>query len=195
MDKLLDAHTNADLADAIPGRIIWRGHDIATWTLRADSFGFYNGNWFILDTVFSGISRPWGAGYITEFGGEYFTAYNDKIGKFQKINTDYGERITRRIVGGAQQGDGEYFTVQSMELGLSQGFNSASGSVALRMSRNGVQYGPYIYINLGAIGDYAKKLRWNPPGGLGNYEGFFGYEIYTTEDIDFSADQILADIS
>jgi len=194
IDLILDDYTPAELAEAIPGRINWRGYDIATFSLRRDSFGFFNGNWFILDTIFSGVSRPWGAGYITEFEQEYYTAFKDKIGKFAKTNTDYGERITRRIGGGAFDDQFARFTVQSMELGLGQGFNTANGSVALRMSRDNVQFGPYIYRNTGAIGKYHDRMRWNPPGGLGNYEGFFGYEFVTTEDIDFAVEQIQSEV-
>ena len=194
IDLLLSTYTEQELSEAIPGRIIWRGYDIATFALRRDSFGFFNGNWFILDTIFDGISRPWGGGYITEFQGEYYTAFEDKIGKFAKINTDYGGRTTKRIGFGLQDDQGNFRTVQSIELGLSQGFNPDVGSVALRMTRNNVQFGPEKYINLGAIGKYADKLKWNPPGGLGVYDGFFGIEIVTTEDVDFSANYLLADI-
>ena len=195
IDLILAGYTNTELSEAIPGRIIWRGYDISTFALRRDSFGFFNGNWFLLDTVFNGISKPWGAGYIQAFDREYFTAFSDKIGKFSKINTDYGEPITKILGLGAQQGDGDRVKAQSLELGLSQGFNSAVGSVSLRMSRDNVLFGPEIFINLGAIGEYSEKLKWAPPGGLGSYEGFFGFEIYTAEDIDFSLDQIVMDIA
>ena len=48
-----------------------------------------------------------------------------------------------------------------------------------------------VYRNLGALGQYEKKLVWNPPGGLGNYEGFMAMKIYTTEDVDFSSDHLI----
>lgn len=194
IDLILSTYTNTELSNAIPGRIIWRGHDIATFTLLRHSFGFLNRQWFLLETLAGGKSRPWSAGYITEFGGEYFSAFSDKIGKFQKINTDYGERTTKLIGIGVTQEDMDYMSVQSIELGLSQGFNTVDGSVALRMSRDNVTFGPEIYINLGDIGEYATRLKWNRAGGLGVFQGFFGFEIMTTEDIHFSADHITADI-
>lgn len=123
IDLILSTYTLGELAEAIPGRIKWRGDDIATFTLRRDSFGFFKGNWFLLDTIFSGISRPWGAGFIAQFEGEYFTAFEGRIGKFAKGNTDYGERITRIIDFGIEQPDVEFFSVQDIELGISQGFN------------------------------------------------------------------------
>lgn len=131
IDLILSTYTLNELSEAIPGRFKWRGDDIATFTLRRDSFGFLRGNWFLLDTVFSGISRPWGAGFIVQFEGEYFTAFEDKIGKFSKGNTDYGERITRIIDFGIEQPDVEFFSVQDIELGISQGFNPVLKAISL----------------------------------------------------------------
>ena len=113
---------------------------------------------------------------------------------FDHINTDYGERITRIIDTSFEQEDSDHFACQSIELGISQGFNAADGSVALQMSRDNIQYGPFMYRNLGDIGEYEKKLVWNYAGGLGTYDGFMGIRFYTTEDIDFSADFIIANI-
>ena len=84
--------------------------------------------------------------------------------------------------------DNEYFSAQSIELGISQGYNAAVGSVALQLSRNNVEYGPFMYRDLGAIGEYAKKLEWNYAGGLGTYDGFMGGRIFTTEDVEFNCD-------
>lgn len=190
IDLILTTYTLDELAEAIPGRIIWRGNDIATFTLRRDSFGFLNGNWFKLDTVFEGASRPWGAGFITQFEGEYFTAFEDRIGKFSKVNTDYGERITRIIDFGIEQPDAKFFAVQDIEIGISQGFNSSKGSVSLFLSRDNVVYSDPLTINLSAIGRYSDRVKWRYPGGLGTYQGFMGALISTTEDIKFSEDFI-----
>ena len=194
IDLILSTYTQAELAEAISGRIKWRGYDLATFTLRRHSFGFFGGNWFLLDTVFDGVSRPWGAGYITQFDGEYYTAFSDKLGRIGKLNTDYGERITHIIDLAMEQADGDYFACQQIELGISQGYNAANGSVAIMMSRDNVTYGPPVYRNLGSIGQYAQKLIWNPPGGLGSYPGFMGVRIYSTEDIEFSLDYMSASL-
>ena len=195
IELILSTYTQSELAEAISGRINWRGDDIATFTLRRDSFGFFGGNWFKLDTLLSGVSRPWAGGYITQFGGKYYTAYDDKIGVIADVNTDYGERITRIIDFVFEQEDGATFTVQSIELGLSQGFNAALGSVALLLSRDNVLYGPELFRNVGLIGEYAAKLLYAPAGGLGSYDGFLGVRFYTTEDIFFSVDFISVKIA
>jgi len=193
IDLLLSTYTLEELSEAIPGRINWRGNDIATFALRRDSFGFLKGNWFTLETLFGGISRPWGAGFIAQFEGEYFTAFEERIGKFSKINTDYNERITRKIVGGIEQLDNDFFSVQEIQVGIVQGVNPEIGSVSLRLSRDGVQFGDPLIRNLGDLGEYGNILRWNYYGGLGTFQGFMGYEISSAEDIAFSNDYLTVD--
>ena len=192
IDLILSTYSQTELEQAVSGRIKWRGYDLATFSLQRDSFGYYGDQWFLLDTVADGVSRPWSGGFITQFEGEYFSAFRDKIGKFSNINTAYGERITRTIDLGFESEDGGPFACQSIELGISQGFNTEDGSVALMMSRDNVQYGPPVYRNLGALGKYQDKLKWNPPGGLGTYNGFMGVRLYTTEDIVFNNDYLIA---
>ena len=194
IDRILIQYTPEELQEAIPGRVNWRGYNLATFALRRHSFGFYGGQWFLLDTIIGGRSRPWGAGYIASIGNEYYTAYSDKIGKFVKGSTDYGERVTKTIDFAFEQENRDYFSCQSIELGISQGYNAAVGSVAIMMSRNNIEYGPALYQNLGALAKYGNRLIWNPPGGLGTYPGFMGVRIYTTEAVDFSADSIIARI-
>lgn len=195
IDNILSTYTQTELSEAISGRFKWKGDDIATFTLRRHSFGFFQGKWFELDTLLNGLSRPWGAGYITQFGGEYFTAYEDKIGKFAEVNTDYGERITRIVDLTFEQEDGQAFALQEVELGLSQGFNTTDGSVALLLSRDNVLYGPEMYRDTGALGNYESKLKWVCAGGLGSYNGFVGLRFYTTEDIFFAIDFISVTIA
>lgn len=194
IDLLLSTYTQDELAGAIPGRFKWRGFDIATFTLPRDSFGFLNGNWFKLDTVFDGESRPWGGGFITQFEGKYYTAFSDKIGRFEKVNTDYGNRITRIMETLLAQEDTEFFSVQSLELGIAQGFNKSKGSVALQLSNDNVLFGPPLHRDLGDLGQYDVKLAWNYAGGLGTYRGFMGIRFSTIEDVDFTNDYITTNI-
>ena len=194
IDEILAGYSLMELANCVPGRLKWRGYDIATFTLARDSFGFMGGRWFTLDTVVDGISRPWNGGFITELDGKYYTASGKKIGRFDNVNTDFGERITRIIDIAFRHPENRRFSVQSVEIGISQGFNGSVGSVALMMSRNNVNYGPALFRQLGAQGKYADKLTWNIPGGLGNYNGFAGLRIYTTQDVSFAADSLFMNI-
>lgn len=192
IDLILSTYDQDELAAAIGGRLKWRGYDIATFKFARDSFGYYAGNWFILDTVFDGVSKPWGGGFISQFEGQYFTAFEDKIGVFAKVNTDYGNSITRRINTAFEQEDNDFFTCQSIDLGISQGFSSTDGSVALFLSRDNVTFGQPLFRELGVLGAYDTHLIWNEGGGLGSFDGFMGVEIYTTEDVEFNIDHLIA---
>lgn len=191
IDLILSTYTISELAEVIPGRIKWRGFDIATFKLRRDSFGYFGGEWFLLDTVFNEVSSPWGGGFIAQFEGNYYTAFDDKIGRFENIATDYGNRITRRILTGIEEENGDFMTFQKVQLGISQGFNAGAGSVALKLSRDNVIFGNPVFRNTSAIGQYANHLEWNYPGGLGTYHGFLGIEFFTTEDILSSVEFII----
>ena len=194
IDLVLSTYSQAELAAAIGGRIKWRGYDIATFRLARDSFGFFAGNWFPLDTVIGGISKPWSGGFITQFEGSYYSAFEGKIGVFARVNTDYGSRITRIVDTAFEQEDNDRFSCQSIQLGISQGFSSTTGSVALFMSKDNVTYGQPLYRDLGAVGKYADHLEWNYAGGMGSYHGFMGVRIYTTEDVEFLANSLIANL-
>ena len=191
IDLLLTKYTTTELSNVVSGRFKWRGYDIATFSFPSDAIGFIDGNWFSLTTLINDVVQPWRGVFITQFQKEYFTAFSTQLGKLAKINKDYGDPIPRTIDAIIEQGDDDYFTVQSLQLGISQGFNALNKSVALQMSRDNVTYGPFVYKNLGSIGQYANKLRWNMAGGLGSYQGFAGIRFYTTEDIEFSTDHII----
>ena len=186
IDLILSTYTDGELAETIPGRFEWRGDDIATLALRRDYFAFLKSQWFIFESIVDDIPGPLGTGFIVEFNNEYFTAFEDKIGKLEKVNKDYGERIERVIQFGIEQEDNQFFPVQALDLGISQGFNKVEGSISLQLSRDNVRFGDPLSRSLSAVGEYDKIIRWNEPGGLGTYEGFMALKFLTSEDIDFA---------
>lgn len=192
VDLILSTYSQDQLQNALGSRYKWRGYDIAVITLPNDTLGFFGGNWHVLDTEINGISETWNAGFLTQFEGEYFSAFEGNIGKLTTINSDYGIAITRIIDIGFQSPENDFFSCQSIEFGISQGFSSDPGTVAIFMSQDNVDYGPPVYKDLGALGKYANKLEWNDPGGLGTYNGFMGARIYTRGDVDFSGDYLKA---
>ena len=194
IDEILAGYAPEELRDCVPGRLKWRGYDLATFTLARDSFGFYKGNWFKLNTLIDGFPKPWLGGFITQFEGIYYTASKRKFGKFEAINTDFGERLAKSIDFGIPHPNNERFSCQSLEIGISQGFNDEVGTVGLFMSRDNRVYGPGLFKSLGAKGKYHDKLAWNPAGGLGNYDGFMGLRIYTTGDVAFAANSLYLNI-
>lgn len=197
IDLILTTYTEVELSRAIGGRFNWRGFDVVTFTLGSDSFGFFNGQWFFLDTIVNGIPEVWKGGFINQFEGEYFTASEGNIGKLARINTDYGNSISRIIDVGFEQEDGDFFTCQNIGIDISQGFSSVvvneeKRTVGLFLTRNNVTYGNGIFREVGAIGEYNQHLEWNEAGGLGMYNGFFGVRFFTTQDIDFAVDKMYA---
>lgn len=190
IDLILTSYTEAELSNIRANRFKWRGYDIATFSMSNHSFAFLDGNWFLLSTLVSNVVKPWSLDFMVQFNNTYYTAFSTKLGKLSKINTDYGDPVPRIIDTVAEKEDGKFLTIQSLELSISQGYNDQNKSVAIQMSRDNVTYGPPVFRNLGATGEYSKRLRWNPPGGLGSYEGFAGIRIYCAEDINFAIDSI-----
>ncbi len=86
----------------------------------------------------------------------------------------------------------DYMTGTLLELGVSQGFTDGEKqSVGLQTTEDGVLYGPIVYEELGLKGSYANKLVWEPPGGLGTYEGFMGIRLVTRENVVFNANHLI----
>jgi hypothetical protein len=195
IDTLLKTYTETELDEAIAARVEWKGYDIATFSLREDSFGLYRQQFFPLDAVREGVSRPWGGGFIIQYQLKYYSFFQGNFGLFEGVNTDYGDPLTRTIDLVVNEPDGKRFTCSRVELGISQGLNPAVGSVALFMSKDNESFPIPVYRNLGDLGDYQDRLVWEPPGGLGSYLGFMGIRIFTTEDVKFSADSLSIEIN
>lgn len=192
IDIILDNYTESQLADAVGGRIKWIGYDIATFELASDSFAFFAGNWFNLETFDSlGVPGPWAGGFINQIGGSYYSASGSKIGKFGLFNEDFGQSISRVIQLGFDSDENQFFTAQKLLLGLNQGFFDTDGTVGLALSRNGVLFGDTFFRDLGEIGEYGSHMEWNYPGGLGAYNGFVALRIITSQDVTFAADSLV----
>lgn len=189
IDTILTTYTETELSVAVPQRFKWRGYDILCFTLARHSFGFLNGNWFLIDTMIQDERFPWRAGFVTHFEQKYYTFFASEVGRLDKINTDYGNDFERTIQFGVYQDGNEAFTAQYLELGVSQGYTD-TGTVGLHLSRDGVLFAQPYFRSVGDTGEYDKKLVWNYPGGLGYYPGFMGVKLTTTGDIEFAADKL-----
>lgn len=189
IDSILATYTDAELRECVSNRFKWLGFDIATFTLERHSFGFLGGNWFELSTLVNGDNLPWQGGYIAEFKQKYYVLFEGKFGRLDSINKDWGLPFERRIdLGFESEMD---FSIQSVDFRLSQGYNANVGSVAIEMSDDNVLYGDPYHVNTGEVGAYSNRVKFNPPGGLGYYEGFAGIRISSAEDINFSASKLM----
>lgn len=65
-------------------------------------------------------------------------------------------------------------------------------SVGLSVSKNGVEFSTPIFRDLGDTGEYTDHLEWNYPGGIGTFNGFMGLRIYTTQDVEFATNLLVA---
>ena len=191
IDTALQTYTEEELSNCISNRFKWRGFDVATFKLDRHAWGFLGGNWFDLDTMVDGENASWNGGYIGEYKLKYYSMFEGNIGRLDAINKDYGQPF-ERLIDFAFESE-ESFSAQRLEYRLSQGFSNV-GSVTLELSEDNVLYGPKVHVNTGGIGGYNSKLEWNPPGGLGFYEGFMGVRISTAEDVDFSATKLIMDL-
>jgi hypothetical protein len=188
IDEILAKYPRDQLAQAIPGRYVWKSNDVITFTLTSDSFGFHAGNWHGLDTWVNGANVPWQVGYIQEFDLEYYSFFAGNFNLLDDVNKDSGESFIRIIDDGIELGGS--FRFQSLQYHISQGYNAAIGSVFLAMSDDNVLYPTYVAAKTGAIGNYGVKLDWNYPGGLGLYDIFMGYRLQTGEDVNFSGTKL-----
>lgn len=192
IDVVLRDYTTAEIDAAIGNRFKWNGYEILTFEFGRDSFGFFNGNWFRLLVRDNGLEAPWNGGFINFFDGSYYSASDGFIGRLSDSNTEYGLDIPRIIDIATQHPDNDYFACQSISMQVSQGFNSGAATVGLAVSRNNVEYGEFLFRQLGAQGQYTQHLEWNPPGGMGAYDGFMGLRIYTSQDVNFDANGLFA---
>ena len=129
IDTILSTYTENELAFAIPARFKWRGYDLLTYTLTRHSFGFWGGNWFLVDTRIGNENAPWRAGFVRQWKQKYYTALASSIGRLDKINTDYGNLFERSVEFGYYNQDNHDFTAKYVEVGISQGFNATAPAI------------------------------------------------------------------
>ena len=127
IDLILSEYTDSQLELCISGRVKWRGYDMAIFTLANHSFAYLAGQWVILTSGLTNELFP--GGYITQYQGKHYAVYGDKIGRFDKTNTDYGDPFQRLIEKAFYHPENLAFSVGYVELGISQGYNTRTETV------------------------------------------------------------------
>lgn len=196
IDEILITYTQAELELVIANRYKWKGYDIATFTLPRDSFGFHNNSWHLLDTRINNIDQPWQAGHITQFKQKYYTSFENKTGRFEKVATDYSiNRFENQIRIPFQNPDDAHFTLAGLSLGITQGFEQApGGTIGLSLSLDNVIFGSVFFNDVAELGAYADRMEWNYPGGLGYFYGFAGIDISSTDAIHFECSHLVLEL-
>ncbi len=194
IDIILQQYSQEQLENAIAANFQWDGHNIAVFTLEDHCFGYMDGGWFEMDSLINAQFTAFGARYIDLVNGKFYVGFEDKIGRLEDIRTDYGEPITKEFVTAMSQEDSNWFNVSSLEFGISMGYDGSIGdeaaTVNLSTSRDGVTWNDPVYLELGKIGEYDKRLKWQPPGGVGAAQGFLAFKAYTTQNIRFTGEFI-----
>jgi hypothetical protein len=192
IDSVLMGYTSASLADATSTRFKWRGYDIAVFNLGDRSYGFLGGKWFQLETVRDGEVVAFGAKFINQLNGIYYTAFENRIGYLAAVSTDYGENIEKCIVTAIEKEDVGDISIPRLEIGVSQGYNGVPvddppGTISLSVSRIGVEFNDPAYLDLSRLGDYTKRLIFQPPGGISSTGGYLGLKLRTEQDVIFDS--------
>jgi hypothetical protein len=126
IDAILATVDLEEMSDAITNRIKWRGYDILTFKVGNNSFGLFQGNWFMLSVMDDGLETPWRGGFIDQFNGSYYSSSASSFGLISDSNTEYGKPIQRCIDIPFQNPENDWFAAQSIEMSVSQGFNQGT---------------------------------------------------------------------
>lgn len=195
IDEILEReYSLTELHDCKSQRFQWRGFDVYVFTLRRHSFAFVNGNWcFFSSELDQQNLTPWDYQYSVYYNGTFYTAKSGVFGTYSTVNTDAGENIQHSIMTFARHEEKIPFTIDYLTLEVAQGV-SDGGSIAISMSRDGKTYSDRYFIPLGNVGQYEREVEFRVPGGLGQYDGYAGIEIYTTSPISVAIDNAVIGI-
>ena len=204
IDEILEKYTLEELQTCVGQTFLWKGYQVLQFTIDAiedgqidRTFSFVNDRWFFMESGIGGpnVNTAWRAKYITfAYGGHILgDRLNGNIGIFSENNLEYGQTIEREILTFIRLARGSYFEVPSITIDTLVGTNSVEGTMGLQTSSDGFVYGPQMWRNLGNKGDYKRRIIFDGPGGLGNYENFCGIRLRVTEQVELAADAIQID--
>lgn len=187
-------YTPAQLATCQAQRWNWRGQDCFVFTMPDRAYLFQNGRWSYIDT---GVTQPTGISTFpqtnaTLFNGVWYLQDENGLCKLDDtVEQDYTGEFSRRIHSFARLSNEDVFCPAYMELGATQGLSTPAGTIGLSLTKNGRLWSSPYYRSLGATGNYDERLRWQPAGGLGRFDGFMGFNFYTTAAVVIAADSLV----
>lgn len=189
-------YTRDQLAGVRAQRFNWRGIDCYVFSLSDRTFLFQNGYWSYLD---EGVISPTRFSSLPYFhavllGATWYLQSSDGIYKLTDAKEDTRGPFARQFTTYARSTLRQRMSLKWVELENMQGTSLAAGSVGLSLSKNNQIWSNPLYANLAPIGRYNDKLRWSALGGLGMYDGLIAMNVYTTDPIEFSADNMLMEI-
>lgn len=201
IDELLnEEYTVAELETCIVQRFEWKGVDYAIFKLPRHTLYFNGQAWAFFNSIATSNEKQllgqefktWRAQYITHCYGEYFVGDQEtaSIGNLTDTDSDYGDDIDKIIQTFARDQRGTYFTAKLLEMDGVTGQLTPEQSISLSTSRDGIQFGPRYFIDFGNLGNRTRRMMWQLPGGLGDYESFMGIRLQTTAPIEIASENL-----
>ena len=210
-DILTEQYTTDELEDCVGARIKWVNSEILIFTLARHTFGFVEGNWFLLQSGIVGqdTSAQWRAAYPIFVYDRYHVGdtQNNRLGTLNRVFKEYNgtdialNLIEWRIRSFAILKPGSFLKLNFIELDPLSGTgeidlavqpNEIIGTIGLVLSKDGQIFNRdnEMFRELGNLGEYQTRVRFNAYGGLGIYEKFVGYELRGTMPVNFSLEAL-----
>lgn len=191
---LNERYTKEEIASVKANKFKWFGQEFLAFTFPDKTYAFSEGKWFFLDSDLNGTEDgPWRVNGVAYAYGNYYVGDLDSgnIGLLTEDPGEYGLQVEYQIDTFMRSPRGAYMTPKMLELEILSGQNGTTVGVAL--SRDGRVRGDYHYRSLGATGEYQKRVRWRPSGGLGRFESFVGISIRGTGNVRIGSEGIYVD--
>jgi len=185
-------YTPAELAAITAQRFNWRGADCYVFGLPNLTLLLQGGEWSFVDNGLRTLLErgTWDFFNALLFDGTWYVQGTDSLNTLDDASADTAGKFARKILTYARSGEEAVFTLAYVELGVAQGVGA--GTVGLSLSRNGKLWSNPSYRSMSVVGNYDQRLRWQPIGGLGRFDGYAGLLWYTTTDVEIAADSITA---
>jgi len=194
-EQISNDFTQEELRQCEGQRFNWHGVDCYVFSLPGRDYVFTGGspsNWGYFSEGTDGVNiiKDWGFRSSKFFDNDWYVEREDGLYKFTHGDSDSTGYFTRGIKTFIRSGGEIQQTLAQVEVSLAQFVGCAGeGSVGLSLSRDGVTWSDAFFRNTG--GEYDNRLIWAPLGGLGQYEGYIGLQLYANSDTPFHIDNVV----
>lgn len=191
-EQLENDYTQEQLATCEGQRFNWHGVDCYVFSLPGRDYVFTGGspsNWGYFSSGTDGVNqiRDWGFRSSKFFDNSWYVQFEDGLYKFTNNDKDSNGHFSRGFKTFVRDGVEATQSLNQLELSVAQFVGI--GSVGLSLSRDGVIWSDPMFVEAG--GKYDNRLIFNHWGGLGQYEGYIGIQIYTNSNTPFAMDNMV----
>lgn len=193
VDELLEAYTPAQLAAVRAQRFFWRGAEWFTFVLPDRTLSLVNGQWGYVDSGVTGVAQlgRWLQYNATLYDGVWYVQSAAGLNKLSRTTfKDSTGKFSRQIVTFARSSEEDPLDVGEIEVGHNNGVGV--GSVGISVSDDGAIWTDVWYRDRAAVGNREQKLVFNPAGGFGMFDDYMGICLYTTDNLEFAVDALVA---